>query len=215
MTSPRTALRAGQVLTVTADAVSSGFAIRSAPSGSTTAYPASEVAASATVVIGPFSTDRQYEIVSLAGQLNYTISDGEPTATSAGLAAAVSDETGSGPAVFATAPTITTPLITQPIVAAAADGAVSISPVVVVATKAGVCAMTLAAPTAGQAGTIMTFVAGTANAHTLTATGLIDDGITGGSKNLATFAAFVGASLTLMAYNLKWVVLSKNAVTIS
>lgn len=61
----------------------------------------------------------------------------------------------------------------------------------------------------------MMFVAGTANAHTLTATGLIDDGVDGGSKNLATFAAFVGASLTLEAYNLKWVVVANNNVAIT
>ena len=40
-------------------------------------------------------------------------------------------------------------------------------------------------------------------------------GVTGGSKNLATFAAFVGATLTLQAYGLKWVVVANNNVTIS
>ena len=99
--------------------------------------------------------------------------------------------------------------------AMAVNGAASIAAGTVIFTKAGVLAATLAAPTAGQAGTRMTFVGGTANAHTLTATGLIDDGVTGGSKNLATFAAFVGASITLEAYNLKWVVVANNNVTIS
>lgn len=66
------------------------------------------------------------------------------------------------------------------------NGAITIATGTVVFTKAGVAAMTLAAPTAAQAGTIMRFVAGTANAHTLTATGLIEDGVTGGDKNLAT-----------------------------
>ena len=99
--------------------------------------------------------------------------------------------------------------------ALAANGAASIAAGTVIFTKAGVLAATLAAPTAGQAGTRMTFVGGTANAHTLTATGLLDDGVTGGSKNLATFAAFVGASITLEAYNLKWVVVANNNVTIS
>lgn len=99
--------------------------------------------------------------------------------------------------------------------AMSANGAATIGAGSVVFTKAGVLAATLAAPTAGQAGTRMTFIAGTANAHTLTATGLIDDGVTGGSKDLATFAAFVGASITLEAYNLKWVVVANNNVTIS
>ncbi len=99
--------------------------------------------------------------------------------------------------------------------AMAVDGAATKSAGTVVFTKAGVLAATLAAPSAGEAGTRMTFVAGTANAHTLTATGLIDDGVVGGSKNLATFAAFVGASITLEAYNLKWVVIASNNVTVS
>ena len=99
--------------------------------------------------------------------------------------------------------------------AMAANGAATIAAGTVIFTKAGVLAATLAAPTAGQAGTRMTFVAGTANAHTITATALLDDGVTGGSKTTATFAAFVGASLTLEAYNLKWVVVANNNVTIS
>ena len=82
-------------------------------------------------------------------------------------------------------------------------------------TKAGVAAMTLAAPTAAQEGTTIVFTSGTANAHTLTATGLVEDGITGGAKDLATFAAFIGSSLTLQAVNLKWHVISLNACVIS
>lgn len=104
----------------------------------------------------------------------------------------------------------------KPVVtSASADGALTIADGVVKVTKAGVCAMTLAAPTAAQEGTVIRVVSNTANAHTLTATGLIDDGVVGGSKNLATFAAFAGASIMLVAINLKWSVLSKNAVTIS
>jgi hypothetical protein len=101
------------------------------------------------------------------------------------------------------------------ITAAAANGAVTIANGTVVFTKAGVAAMTLAAPTAAQEGTTIVFTSRTANAHTVTATGLIEDGVTGGSKNLATFAAFAGASLTLQAINLKWHVISLNACVIS
>jgi hypothetical protein len=101
-------------------------------------------------------------------------------------------------------------------VAAAVNGAITIAPeTTVVFTKAGVAEMTLAAPSAAQAGTRMTFTAGTANAHTLTATGLIEDGVTGGAKNVATFAAFVGSSLELEARALKWHVVSKNACVIT
>jgi hypothetical protein len=95
------------------------------------------------------------------------------------------------------------------------NGAVAIANGTVVFTKEGVAAMTLAAPTAAQAGTTMVFTSGTANAHTLTATGLIEDGVTGGAKTTATFAAFVGSSLTLQAVNLKWHVISLNACVIS
>lgn len=125
---------------------------------------------------------------------------GAITATSAVLSGALSALTVTGKPVVTTA---------------SADGALTIADGVVKITKAGVCAMTLAAPTAGQEGTVMRIVSNTANAHTLTATGLIDDGVTGGSKNLGTFGAFAGASITLVAINLKWSVLSKNVVTIS
>ncbi len=98
----------------------------------------------------------------------------------------------------------------------ASDGAISKDPALLhVLTKSSAGAYTLAAPTAAQEGMILYICAGTAQAHVITATGLIDDGVTGGSKNTATFGAFIGSSLTLVAYNLKWVVLSKNVVTIA
>lgn len=98
----------------------------------------------------------------------------------------------------------------------AADGAVSKDPALLhVLTKTSAGAYTLAAPTAAQEGMILYIAAGTAFAHVVTATGLLDDGVTGGSKNAATFGAFVGSSLTLIAYNLKWIVLGKNVVTIA
>jgi hypothetical protein len=97
----------------------------------------------------------------------------------------------------------------------AADGAIPIVTGAYVITKGSAAALTLAAPTAAQAGTRLTVMAGTAFAHVITATGLLDDGITGGSKTTATFGAFVGASIELLAYNLKWIVVSKNVVTIT
>lgn len=96
-----------------------------------------------------------------------------------------------------------------------ADGAITIANRRYVITKAGVAALTLAAPSAPQAGTTIEIINGTANAHVITATGLLDDGVTGGSKNTATFAAFVGANITLVAYNLKWVAMPSRAVTIA
>ena len=83
-----------------------------------------------------------------------------------------------------------------------------------VITKAGVLAATLAAPTAGtDDGIEITIASTTANAHTLTATGLFQCGTA--SVNLATFAAQAGAGLTLMAYNGKWVVLFSVGITFS
>jgi hypothetical protein len=81
-------------------------------------------------------------------------------------------------------------------------------------TKAGVLADTLAAPTAGtDDGIQITITSDTANAHTLTATGLLDTGTA--SVNVATFAAQKGAGLTLMAYNARWKVLSSVGITFS
>lgn len=83
-----------------------------------------------------------------------------------------------------------------------------------VITKAGVLADTLAAPTAGtDDGLIIVITSDTANAHTLTATGLLDTG--SASVNLATFAAFKGAGLMLMAFNGHWKVLSQIGITFS
>ena len=101
------------------------------------------------------------------------------------------------------------------VTAYAVNGALALIPGTATLTKAGVAAMTLAAPTVAQEGLILNVVSQTANAHTITATALLDDGVTGGAKTTATFAAFAGASITLMASNLKWAVLSKNVVTIS
>lgn len=101
------------------------------------------------------------------------------------------------------------------VTAYAVNGALSLLPGTATLTKAGVNAMTLAAPTVDQEGLIIRVISQTANAHTITATGLIDDGVTGGSKTTATFAAFAGASIEFVASNLKWAVLAKNAVTIT
>jgi len=83
-----------------------------------------------------------------------------------------------------------------------------------VVNKAGVAALTLAAPTAGtDDGLEIVLTSSTANAHTLTATGLLQTGTA--SVNLATFAAQPGAGLTLMAFNGKWNVLASVGITFS
>lgn len=95
------------------------------------------------------------------------------------------------------------------------DGAISPStPATYVITKAGVLAATLGAPATADNGKVITITSATANAHTLTATGLLQTGA-GANANLATFAAQPGAGLTLMAYNAKWYVLAAVGITFS
>lgn len=80
--------------------------------------------------------------------------------------------------------------------------------------KAGVAVLTLAAPVAGAEDGLELYIgSGTANAHTLTATGLFQDGA--GHVNLATFAAQAGAGIFLMAFNGKWIVTGLVGVTMT
>lgn len=95
------------------------------------------------------------------------------------------------------------------------DGAIDGKVGLAVLTKGSAGAYTLAAPTAKMEGTILTIIAGTAFAHVVTATGLLNDGVVGGAKNAATFAAFVGATVVLVAIDQKWATLSLKAVTVA
>jgi hypothetical protein len=96
-----------------------------------------------------------------------------------------------------------------------ADGAITVASQRAVISKTSAAAMTLAAPTAAQAGLTIVLTSGTAFAHVVTATGLIDDGVTGGAKNTITLGAFVGATATIYAYNLHWVLQSKTVATVA
>jgi hypothetical protein len=96
-----------------------------------------------------------------------------------------------------------------------ADGALTKTTGIKRLAKTSAGAYTLAAPTANEEGAEVTLIADTAFAHVVTATGLINDGVTGGSKTTMTFAAFVGSSIRLVAMGLKWYVVSKNLVTIT
>lgn len=92
------------------------------------------------------------------------------------------------------------------------DAAIPITGGTIVFTKGSSSAHTLAAPAA--LGVVLTLVAGSAQAHVITATALIDDGITGGSKTTITLASFIGANIVLQSVQAgKWTVISKNAVT--
>lgn len=49
----------------------------------------------------------------------------------------------------------------------------------------------------------------------MTATALVQDGVTGGAKTTLTFGAFLGATIELIAIGLFWHVVSKNVVVIT
>lgn len=96
--------------------------------------------------------------------------------------------------------------------ALSANGAVAITGGTFVITKTGsLAALTLAAPAVN--GVMLTVTSATAFAHTITATALLKTG--SAAVNVATFAAFAGASVTLMSNGGFWNVISQNAVAFS
>lgn len=179
------ALPAGQTLVVTADALSSGSIVR---------------LSDASGASDPFPP--------IAIVASSTLSFG-PFVTPRRYAI----NSDSGNLSYAVGPSATPPL--DPVTALAVDGAIPVISGTYKLTKAGVGAYTLRAPRADEEGTIIKVVSQTANAHVVTATGLLDDGVVGGSKNAATFAAFVGASMILEAVGLKWSTLSLKAVAVA
>lgn len=84
-----------------------------------------------------------------------------------------------------------------------ANGAITIKHGHVLVTKAGVCAMTLAAPVAGvDNGCVLVIDSQTANAHTLTLSGGLRG--VGASADVGTFGGAIGDGVTLYAYNGAW-----------
>lgn len=106
--------------------------------------------------------------------------------------------------------------ILEPVVAIAADGAISVPSVntTYFITKAGVAAMTIVNPTTStHDGLTLTFVSTTASAHTLTraTTGFNDAGASG---DVATFGGAKGDNIVIVAYAGKWYVKSSVNVTL-
>jgi len=110
------------------------------------------------------------------------------------------------------------PLVLTPITAAGA-----VNPSVAanyIITPASAIALTLSAPVAGlpsaggDDGKIITIQTNTPGTATLTTSGLFDSGFSA-SVNLASFAAFAGALIVIMAYQARWKVRSLNGVTMS
>lgn len=82
-------------------------------------------------------------------------------------------------------------------------------------TKATAAAITLVAPSKAQDGLTLVFTSLTAAAHVITATTLLGDAVSGSPHTTATFAAFIGATITLQAQNGIYNVVSTTGVTIT
>lgn len=87
---------------------------------------------------------------------------------------------------------------------------------IIVLDKAGVAAMTLAAPGKDQDGLRLIITTTTAQAHTITATSLIADGATGSPHTTITFTTgYKGQGIQLMALAGLWQVIANTATTIT
>ena len=106
--------------------------------------------------------------------------------------------------------------IQQPVELAAANGAIASKAGLVMITKTGsLAALTLAAPTAGtDDGKMLTIVAATAFAHTVTnaSPGFNNAGASG---DVATFGGAIGDSMQVVAYNGRWHVFCVRNVTLA
>jgi hypothetical protein len=92
------------------------------------------------------------------------------------------------------------------------DGAITIQSGTVVLTKGSAAAITLAAPSS-QDDTEITVISNSDFAHVITfPSAILLDGTTG-ANTTATFAAFKGAAITLVASGVTWLVKSNNLVT--
>lgn len=99
--------------------------------------------------------------------------------------------------------------VSTPVSDGAINPAVSSNGVI---TKIGSASMTLAAPVATiNDGNTIVLTSATPYAHVLSAIGLLQTGTA--AINYATFSAFPGSSLTLRAYQGKWIVVSSNQVS--
>lgn len=87
----------------------------------------------------------------------------------------------------------------------------------VLITKATACLFTLAAPAKDQDGLRLTITAATNAAHVMTATTLLDNGLSGSPWTTATWGALaIGGTLPLIAMNGVWAVVgSANGVTLT
>lgn len=98
------------------------------------------------------------------------------------------------------------------------DGAIAVPTenTTIILTKAtALGTTTLGAPSQASDGIRVTITTQTAAAHVITATALLGDGAAGSPEDTATFAAYIGASMVLVAVNGVWNIVSLQGVTIS
>lgn len=91
-------------------------------------------------------------------------------------------------------------------------GAITIQPGLQLIGSGGALAMTLADPTVEQNGMIMILTASTAQAHTVTYTAGFGGGTT--ARDVATFGGAVNDSMTIIAFNKVWWLISTRNVTL-
>lgn len=196
----------GYALSFSSDAVTSGTYVRLGDPGGSV-YTPTAIAVSSSYTIGPFNEDRTYLLSYEGSDISYSLAYSGVYTAADESGVAITGGTITGVTFGANLPTVTN---------YNASGAISVNYGVAIITKSSAAAaMTLAAPAASDDGKVLVVTSRTAKAHTITATSLINDGVTGGAKTTATFAAFAGASITLMAINQLWHVISSNNVTIS
>lgn len=99
---------------------------------------------------------------------------------------------------------------------ASADGAITIKDGVVVITKAGVAALTLADPTATVDDyKTLRIISVTANAHTVSNAAGSGFNAGGAGSDVGTFGGAKGDGMTVMAYQGDWYVVDKTNVTLA
>jgi hypothetical protein len=181
-------LPVGYAMTLTASATKAG---NYCLVGSPDTYAA--ISAGNSSIIGPFNEPKQYDV----NDLTITLSP-----------------SGTFTKVDADAVDLKQPLY-DTVTAVTANGAVTPAPGLHVITKAGVCAITLAAPSTDQNGMTVNIVSTTAYAHTVTATGLLRNGGASSPYDLATFSAYIGAGISLIAHGGYWYIHAARNITFS
>ena len=190
---------------------------------------------------GPAASGTAATLAGTETLTNKTMALGSNTisGTSAELRTALSDESGTGVAIFGTSATITTPVlsgtvtgtytlagtptITSPTITGAkvtpnvqtitGDGAITVQSGVVLLTKGSAAAVTLAAPSS-QDGTIIEITSTTDFAHVVTVTGGLWDG-TATTNTTITFPVVAGGAVRIIAFGTDWYVLSNQGTTIA